>query len=131
MQLSDGLSGHGDVVRDELTEDGNPINVDVWSCDRHYISSLAAENNTWGPFDVLTSSGIDMHSLPLLAGETFDQGYGYTRLGEPNRSVHLHMEIELTDDKIGNITRVASGIDDDSGAEVFRSEKSWTYTPTS
>lgn len=55
------------------------------------------------------------------------QGYGYTPVGEANRSIHLHTEIPLTDDKLGTITRVASGIDDYTGTEVVHSEKTWTY----
>jgi hypothetical protein len=38
------------------------------------------------------------------------------------------MEIELTDDKAGNIVRVARGIDNLTGEVVMTDTASWTYS---
>ncbi len=116
-----------DIVRNELTTDGKPIQLEVWCGDRHYVSTLAAANNRWGPFDVITSSGVDKLSLPLMPGETFDKAFGYTHPGGIDKTVHQHMEIELKDDKAGKITRLARGIDDITGEEVIHSKRSWKY----
>lgn len=114
-----------DVVRNTLTVDGRPIQADVWSGDRHLLGTLAEADNPWGPFDVLTSSGIDAYSLTLERGELYDEMFGAH--DEPRTVVKQHMEIDLYDDTAGTITRVASGINDFTGEEVVFSEKSWSY----
>ena len=114
-----------DVVRNTLTIDGKPIQAEVWSGDRHLVGCLYEANNAWGPFDVLTSSGIDQHALPLQPGETYDQAFGYNN--DKSVKVAQHMEIDLYDDKAGKITRIASGIDDYTGDEVVHCEKTWNY----
>ncbi|MGI8901451.1 MAG: hypothetical protein ACR2HA_11110 [Nocardioides sp.] len=115
-----------DVIRNELTVNGKPIRADVWSGDRHVIGCLGEANNPWGPFDVLTSSGIDEEANALEDGELYDQVYGY-KTGRGINVVKQHMEIDLFDDKVGTITRTASGIDDITGRVVVTSKKRWSY----
>ena len=114
-----------DVIRHEQTVDGKPIVVDVWSGDRHLLGCLQEENNPWGPFDVLTSSGIDQVAIALEPGERYDQVFGAKT--HKHQQVKQHMEVELTDDKAGTITRVARGIDDLTGDQVVYSEKTWGF----
>jgi hypothetical protein len=122
----DAFQKMADVIRYEKTVDGGPILVDVWSGDRHMLGRLSQANNPWGPFDVLTSSGMEQVALELQPGELYDQVFG-ERTG-PGQHVKQHMEIALTDDKVGTITRVARGIDDFTGTEVIHSMKTWSYS---
>ena len=106
-----------DVIRNERTVDDQPIVVDIWSGDRHVLGCLSEANNTWGPFDVLTSSRIDQLALNPEPGELYDQVFG--QKVRKHQSVKQHMEIRLTDDKSGTITRVAQGVDDVTGTQVL------------
>jgi PhoD-like phosphatase len=114
-----------DVIRHERTVDDQPIRVDMWSGDRHMLGYVSEANNPWGPFDVLTSSGIDQDALALEPGEQYDRVFG-NKTGK-GQTVKQHMEITLRDDKAGTISRLARGIDDLSGADVIYAEKSWSY----
>jgi hypothetical protein len=114
-----------DVVRNELTTDGKPIQVDVWSCDRHLLGITKAVDNRWGPFDVLTSSGIDQDANGLEPGETYTTVYGDRK--DSHRDLKVHMEIDLTDEKAGTITRTVRGVDDITGAVVMSDTRVWGY----
>ena len=91
---------------------------------------MEQRRNPWGPFDVLTSSGIDQHALPLEPDEMYDQVFGQRTHPGSKIAVSQHMQIDVTDDKVGTITRVATGYDDFTGEQVVHSEKVFHYEPS-
>lgn len=96
------------------TVDGNPINVDYWGGDRHVLGWLAAANNvladgTTCPFDVITASGADKDGLFPVAGEKYDEVFGFTVLQDDVTEVRQFGHIQLSDDGAGTITRVFDG----------------------
>ena len=115
-----------DVIENETTVTGGPITVDVWSGDRHMLGITKAVDNSWGNFDVLTSSSIDQDALELETGETYTAVYG-NRVAPGRHPNKVHMEIDLDDDKAGLITRTVRGIDNVTNEVVLEDVQTWSY----
>lgn len=97
-----------DFITSNLTTDGQPIRVDLWHGDSHFVG-VDRTHNTWGGFPVLCGSPFDQHGIGLFQSY-YDQVFnnGGTNDAGNGPPCSQYMRITITDDGT-TITRKAEG----------------------